>query len=76
MKKNMGSVDRAVRIVAALVVALLYILNIISGTLAIILGVVAVVFVLTSFAGFCPLYVPFKISTLCKKEQDAAGQSQ
>ncbi|MBC7187951.1 MAG: DUF2892 domain-containing protein [Calditrichaeota bacterium] len=74
MKKNMGSVDRTVRILVALVIALLYILNVISGTLAIILGIVAVVFLLTSFVGFCPLYVPFKICTLSKKEREQAAK--
>ncbi len=72
MKKNMGSLDRTVRILAALVVALLYVFNVISGTLAIVLGIVAVVFLITSFAAFCPLYVPFKISTVCKREQEGA----
>ncbi len=76
MKKNMGSLDRTLRIAIAVVIALLYIFNVISGTLAIVLGVVAVVFLLTSFVGFCPLYVPFKISTICKKEGEAAGQGQ
>ncbi|MGQ9852888.1 MAG: YgaP family membrane protein, partial [Candidatus Oleimicrobiaceae bacterium] len=63
MKKNMGSLDRTVRILAALVIALLYVFNVISGTLAIVLGIVAVVFLLTSFAGFCPLYVLLNINT-------------
>lgn len=75
MKKNMGSLDRTIRIVVALVIALLYILNVIAGTVAIILGVVAAVFLLTSFAGFCPLYVPLKICTLSKREREAAQQS-
>jgi hypothetical protein len=63
MKKNMGTIDRAVRVLLALAVLVLYLTNIISGTLAIILGVLAIVFILTSLIGFCPLYVPFKIST-------------
>jgi hypothetical protein len=63
MKKNMGTVDRVIRILLAVVVAILYFTNQISGTLAIILGLFAVIFVLTSFIGFCPLYVPFKLST-------------
>lgn len=74
MKKNMGSLDRTVRILAALVIALLYVFNVISGTLAIVLGIVAVVFLLTSFVAFCPLYVPFKISTVSKREQEGAKQ--
>jgi len=66
MKKNMGTADRLVRIFLALVVGVLYFTNQISGTAAIILGLFAVIFLLTSFMAFCPLYVPFKFST--KKE--------
>ena len=66
MKKNMGTADRLVRILLALVVGVLYFTNQISGTVAIILGLFAVIFLLTSFMAFCPLYVPFKFST--KKE--------
>ncbi|HNP32929.1 MAG TPA: DUF2892 domain-containing protein [Flavobacterium sp.] len=63
MKKNMGITDRLLRIVAAVIVAILYYNNLISGTVAIVLGVLAVVFVLTSFISFCPLYTPFGINT-------------
>jgi hypothetical protein len=70
MKKNMGTVDRVIRILLAVVVAILYSTDQISGTLAIILGLFAVIFVLTSFIGFCPLYVPFKLST--KKAEKTA----
>jgi hypothetical protein len=70
MKKNMGTVDRVIRILLAVVVAVLYFTDQISGTLAIILGLFAVIFVLTSFIGFCPLYVPFKLST--KKAEKTA----
>ena len=64
MKKNIGSTDKIVRILLAVIIAVLYFTNVISGTLAIVLGVVAVVFIITSFISFCPLYFPFKISTL------------
>jgi hypothetical protein len=70
MKKNMGTVDRVIRILLAVVVAILYSTDQISGTLAIILGLFAVIFLLTSFIGFCPLYVPFKLST--KKAEKTA----
>jgi hypothetical protein len=63
MKANMGSIDRVVRIIAALIIAALYFTHIISGTVAIILLVIATVFILTSFISFCPLYLPFGIST-------------
>jgi hypothetical protein len=68
MKANMGSTDKAIRIVAAVIIGLLYAFGAIEGTLAIILGVFVVIFVLTSLVSFCPLYVPFGIST-CKSKQ-------
>ncbi|TKB96415.1 DUF2892 domain-containing protein [Pedobacter cryotolerans] len=67
MKKNMGTVDKVIRILVAVFIGVLYFTNVISGTLAIILGILAVVFVLTSFISFCPLYLPFGISTFRKK---------
>jgi hypothetical protein len=67
MKKNMGTVDKAVRILAAVIIAGLYFANIISGTVAIILLILAGIFILTSFMSFCPLYLPFGISTRKKK---------
>lgn len=63
MTKNMGTVDRVIRVVLALAIAVLYYTGKISGTLAIVLGVVAIVFVLTSLAGRCPGYLPFGLST-------------
>jgi uncharacterized membrane protein len=67
MKKNMGTTDKLIRIVLAVIVAILYYNNVISGTLAIVLGALAVIFVLTSFISFCPLYVPFGINTCPNK---------
>lgn len=61
----MGSADRIIRVLIALVIAGLYFSNVISGTLGVVLLVLAGVFVLTSFISFCPLYAPFGIST-CK----------
>ena len=66
MKKNMGSLDRTLRIIVAALVAVLYFTGMIQGTWAIILLVLAVVFLLTSFVSFCPLYAIFGINT-CKK---------
>jgi hypothetical protein len=63
MKKNMGMADKAIRFVLAAIVGILYYTNVINGTLAIVLGVLAVVFILTSFISFCPLYLPFGINT-------------
>jgi len=62
MKPNMGSADKVVRILVAVIIAGLYFTNIISGTLAIVLLILAGVFILTSFMSFCPLYLPFGIS--------------
>lgn len=67
MKSNMGTIDRAVRLIAVAIVAVLYFTGQISGTVAIVLGVLAAIFLITSIIGFCPLYVPLKLST---KKQD------
>jgi hypothetical protein len=69
MKPNMGTADKAVRILAAVVIAALYYANVISGTLAIILLVFAGIFIVTSLVSFCPLYWPLGISTR-KKETE------
>ena len=66
MKKNMGTIDRIIRILLAIVVIILYMTGSIIGVTAIILGVLAFVFIVTSLIGFCPLYVPLKISTIGK----------
>ena len=66
MKKNMGSLDKIIRLVVAVVLAGLYFTGVLTGTLAIVGLALAVVFVLTSFISFCPLYAPFGINT-CKK---------
>jgi len=63
MKKNMGRLDRIIRVALAVLVAVLYFTNVISGTWAVILGILALVFLLTSLVGTCPLYMPFGIST-------------
>jgi hypothetical protein len=68
MKKNMGSADKIIRILLAVVVAVLYFTGTITGTLGIVLLVLAGVFLLTSLVSFCPLYAPFGISTCRTKE--------
>jgi len=65
MKRNMSNTDRIIRLVIAAVAFLLYFTNTVSGTLGIVLLVVAGIFVLTSLINFCPLYRLFGIST-CK----------
>jgi hypothetical protein len=66
MIKNMGSLDRVVRIILVAIIAVLYFTEAVSGTMLIVLSVAAGAFLLTSAIGFCPLYYPFGIST-CKK---------
>jgi hypothetical protein len=63
MKKNMGSTDKIIRISIAVIIAVLYFTNTISGTLALILGAFAIIFIITSFISVCPLYIPFGLST-------------
>ncbi len=63
MKKNMGTADRVIRTLIAIGIGVLYFTGHISGTLAAVLGVVAVAFLVTSFIGSCPAYGPLKIST-------------
>lgn len=63
MNKNMGNLDRIIRVLIAAVAAYLYFAGIITGTLGIILVVVAVVFVFTSLISFCPIYTILGIKT-------------
>ena len=67
MPKNMGNLDRIVRLVVVLAIAIAYFMGQISGTLALVLGVVALMFLLTSLIGTCPAYLPFGLSTRGKK---------
>jgi hypothetical protein len=66
MKKNMGTIDRVIRILLAIVFIVLYLNGSITGVASIILGIVAFVFIVTSLIGFCPLYAACKISTIKK----------
>lgn len=68
MKKNMGSADRIIRFILAVVVAVLYFTNVITGTLGIVLMVIAGIFVLTSFISFCPLYAIVGLNTCPSKK--------
>jgi len=63
----MGSLDKAVRLMLAAVFVVLYFTDVVSGTLGIVLLVLAGVFALTSLAGTCPLYLPFNLSTRKEK---------
>ena len=61
--KNMGTADRVIRMSIAVAIAVAYFTGVISGTLTIILGVIAIAFFLTSLFSTCPGYMPFGIST-------------
>ena len=63
MKKNMGTIDKVVRVTIAAIIAILYFTNVITGTLGIVLLILAGVFVLTSLISFCPIYRIFGLST-------------
>ncbi len=63
MKQNMGKLDKLIRMSVAVLILVLYVTHVISGTLAIVLLVLGGIFVITSALGSCPLYLPFNIST-------------
>jgi len=67
MRKNMGSADRIIRLIVAVILGVLYFTGVLSGTLGIVFLAIGGIFVVTSFINFCPLYAPFGIST-CKVE--------
>ena len=64
MKRNMSNTDRIVRVVLAALFAYLYFGGIVTGVFGIVLVVLGAVFLLTAAVAFCPLYLPFKFSTL------------
>lgn len=63
MKKNMGPADKIIRVLIAAVIAIFYFSGHINGNAAIVLGIIAIVFLTTSLIGYCPLYSPFGISS-------------
>jgi uncharacterized membrane protein len=63
MKKNMGTLDRTIRTLLAVIVVILYLAGVISGLTAIILSIFAAIFIATSIVGYCPLYTFLKLST-------------
>lgn len=68
MKKNMGNADRIIRTIIAVIIAVLYFTGTITGTLGLVLLVLAGIFVLTSLVSFCPLYTLFGLNTCPTKE--------
>lgn len=73
MTKNMGTADRVLRIIAAVVIGILCFTGQLSGIAAVILGIIAIAFLGTSIIGVCPGYWPLKIST-CKKSPAESQQ--
>ena len=73
MKKNMGGADRVIRTLIAIVIGVLYFSGGMGGTFAVVLGVVAVVFLVTSLVGSCPGYLPLGIST--RKKPDGSARA-
>ncbi len=69
MKKNMGGVDKLIRLILAGIFIVLYFSGVIQGTLGIVLLVLALIFVLTSSISSCPLYLPFGINTIAKEKK-------
>ena len=69
MKKNMGTADRIIRVILAIIIVALYYANVITGLYGIVLLVLAGVFILTSLVSYCPLYAPFGLSTCTVNER-------
>jgi len=75
MKKNMGTLDKAIRIAVAVVIVVLFFIKVLTGIAGYILLALAAIFLLTSLFGVCPLYIPFGINTSGKKaDQSSSNQ--
>jgi len=70
VKQNMGRIDKVLRLAAAALIAVLLIAGAVKGTTAIVLAILAAVFVITTFVGFCPIYAPLGFSTKEGKKHD------
>jgi hypothetical protein len=70
MKKNMGTLDRTMRVLFAIIMGALYFTHTVTGALGIVLLILAVIFLLTSFVSFCPLYAIFGFSTRKTKQPE------
>jgi len=70
MKKNMGATDRLIRLLIFVVIGVLYFADVITGTLAIVLGIVALIALITSLTSFCGLYKIFGWSTCAVKDKE------
>ncbi|MBN1895170.1 DUF2892 domain-containing protein [bacterium] len=70
MKKNMGSLDKVLRLIAGALLVVLIAAGVAPGTWVWVFAAIAAMFIATSLIGFCPLYVPFRISTIPKKKKE------
>lgn len=68
MTRNMGSIDRLLRVGVAIIIFALIAMGVLEGTWAIVLGALAAIFVGTSLIGTCPLYLPFGVSSMGPKQ--------
>ncbi len=73
MKSNEGTIDRVIRIIIAIALALLIYFEVVTGTLAIILGIVGAIALITGIVGFCGLYAVFGMSTCAIKKPKDSG---
>ncbi len=71
MQANMGKGDRILRFSGAVIIGIFSLAGELNGIFIVILGLIFLMLSITSIAGFCPLYVPLKISTK-KKEVTAS----
>lgn len=69
MKKNVGNIDKVVRIILALIFGALYFTGTVTGTLGLVLVILGGVFLLTSLVGFCPLYAMVGLNTCPTKKE-------
>jgi hypothetical protein len=67
MKKNIGTIDKVVRLALVALIITLYFTHLITGTAAVILGSLSAILALTSIISFCPLYIPLGITTVKKR---------
>jgi hypothetical protein len=68
MKKNVGSIDKIIRLLLAAFFIILFVLNLVSGIFGYILLVLAVILILTSLFSFCPIWMIFGVKTCKTKE--------
>ncbi|MGV2831333.1 YgaP family membrane protein [Myxosarcina sp. GI1(2024)] len=63
MKKNIGAVDKVIRLASAITISIILLKGVVTGWLGLLLGIIAVILLLTGLVSTCPLYLPFCITT-------------